>query len=623
MCGIAGIWSLNPLDSSYQLCVNRMVAKMRFRGPDSTRVVGNPSAILGHARLSIIDLSEAANQPMLSLDGNWMIVFNGEIFNFQSLRDELRIKGKVFQTNSDTEVLLQLFLEEGPSMLNRLNGFFAFAIYNIQDNRIFLARDRFGEKPLFYTEWEGKLAFCSEVRGIQEIRDNLVVDEISKHLYFRYSYIPGPHTIWREVYHLLPGHYMWGGQSPVCWYQLPSNVFSGSSLPSYEESKSMVHHLVTDAVQLRLVSDVPVGAFLSGGIDSSVVVSCASATSSIQTFSIGFADEPRFDETKYAKLVSDRFSTQHTVFSLTNNDLLDSFFPMMNSVDQPFADSSSLAVHLLSKKTRESVTVALSGDGGDELFSGYMKHLAEYKIRQMSRWMRFLSIAGPLLSCLPKSRYSRIGNVLRKLEKLSRGASLGDKSRYLEWAAFSSIEDVKALLGSKTDAETLERMSVFTENISVDGNMNDVLRSDFALVLPYDMLVKVDTMSMANSLEVRSPLLDYRLVDFVFQLPFDYKFREGRVKKLFIDSFSASLPVSLLNRPKQGFEVPLRSWFSGPLKSYVEQTLMDKTVFNEENFELSYINNIVKSLRNNSSKDSSFRIWSLLIWSNWVKNNLS
>jgi len=618
MCGIVGAWSSSATLEETEKRIDLALHRLRLRGPDNRDHRLFSTCILGHARLSILDLTENAHQPFSCPTGRYSMVFNGEIFNFKSLRASLEEEGETFSTQSDTEVLLRLFIREGEAMLPKLNGFFAFAIYDTEEKSLFLARDRYGEKPLYYRFSDDVLYFSSDTRAINLLEGKKpAIDLHAFNLYFRLSYIPGPYTIFCDTFQLMPGHCMWAGKTPKAWYTLAEQETKPT--PGYEEACSHVKDLIQDSVSLRLISDVPLGAFLSGGIDSSVMVACASQKiSNLHTYSIGYADEPFFDETQYAKLVADKYGTKHTVFKLSNSDFYEALHPMLDALDQPFADSSALAVFILSRETRKHVTVSISGDGGDELFSGYSKHMAAYKAMGSNMTNTLLRLFSPGLDKLSGSRQSKWGNKIRQIQKYANGLRLSPEDRYCTWASFATDAQIMRLLGPAYKSEAWDKMTAFTAGITDNaGDINPILRADLSLVLPFDMLVKVDTMSMGNSLEVRSPLLDYRLVDYVNSLPSRYKIDSKRKKKLLIDAFRSELPEALHNRPKQGFEVPLWKWFCGPLKPHLEELFTDSAVYPPHLFNAVELENLLNGIRKGDRPDTTYLIWSLLIWGHW------
>ena len=378
MCGITGIFAFNLVGKFNKIHVTDATLALQHRGPDFQDIYLDEWVALGHRRLSIIDTSEAGNQPMWDESNRYGIVFNGEIFNFKALRVELESKGVRFRSQSDTEVLLQLYIREKEGCLNRLNGFFAFCIYDKVEESLFVARDRMGIKPLLYVYDEDKFIFASEMKSILRYGIERELNYEALFTYFQLNYIPAPVTIYKKVHKLLPGHYIrvQRQQMEIREYYRLGEAHLPEKL-TYEKAMSRLVELLESSVQQRLVADVPLGSFLSGGVDSSVVTALARRHKpDLHTFSIGYRDEKFFDETRYAREVANHLQTEHTVFSLSNYDLYAHLHGILNGLDEPFADSSAIAVYILSKETRRHATVALSGDGADELFGGYVKHAA-------------------------------------------------------------------------------------------------------------------------------------------------------------------------------------------------------------------------------------------------------
>jgi asparagine synthase (glutamine-hydrolysing) len=377
------------------------------------------------------------------------------------------------------------------------------------------------------------------------------------------------------------------------------------------------------------VSDVPLGAFLSGGIDSSVVVALASQLTDtrLRTFSIGYKDHPFFDETSYAIEVAKKFNVDHTVFSLTNDDFLQHLEDVLNSIDEPFADSSAIPLFILSKHTRRQVTVALSGDGGDEIFAGYNKHAAEYRLRIPSWKNELVRFGGPLWAALPKSRNSRIGNLVRQLDRFSKGAALNPKERYWQWAGFLSDSELSAFLKENPvgwEKAYGSRKDSILAGITGGEQMEDFLATDMSLVLLSDMLVKVDRMSMANSLEVRSPFLDHRVVEYAFSLPTRYKLGGGLKKRIVQDAFRSILPESLYNRPKKGFEIPLLDWFRKELRSRIQdEWLADRFVEEQGIFNVEATRKLKARLFSADPGDAHATVWALIVFQQWWKRTMS
>ncbi len=636
MCGITGYFAYTTQAKTNLSKVTQSTQKLFLRGPDSGDIFMDDSCALGHRRLSIIDTSTGAAQPMQDASGRYVIAFNGEIFNYQQLSNShlgdvwQRIGGP--RTTSDTEVLLYLLISYGEACLNWLSGFFAFAFYDRQTGELLLARDRFGKKPLVFYEDDQGLAFSSEMKALFEYGIPRKLDYDVLHQYLQLNYVPQPQSMIQGVQKLRPAHYLkianGRAQAQQAYYAIRLEKQRYKDLDYVEAQRQLVEKM-DDAVQERLIADVPLGAFLSGGIDSSIIVALASRHSQkLNTFSIGYKDNPFFDETHYAQLVATKFRTNHTVFSLTNNDFLEHVQDVLDYIDEPFADSSALPVYILSKHTRQHVTVALSGDGGDEVFAGYNKHAAEWKIRQQSLANTMVKAGLPLWNLLPKSRNSKLTNVFRQLHRFAEGAQLSLKDRYWRWASYNTSAAVSRLLhpqvAAKISAGRLLQEKQQLLSFLNNGDFNEVLLTDMNLVLLSDMLVKVDLMSMANSLEVRSPFLDHKVVDFAFSLPSSYKIDSRLKKKIVQDAFRQMLPPELYNRPKHGFEIPLLDWFRKELWSLIDTDLLQKDfvasqgVFNVDETEL-----LKKKLLSNNPEDSHATTWALIVFQYWWKKYLS
>ncbi|MCX6182431.1 MAG: asparagine synthase (glutamine-hydrolyzing) [Bacteroidetes bacterium] len=412
MCGISGIISKQTLSQNDIAQLNASVKSMDKRGPDSNGFFVHQSIGLGQSRLAIMDTTNAAKQPFFSEDGQYVLVFNGEIYNFKELRTELEKDGVQFKTHSDTEVLLYQFIKDREKCIEKFIGFFAFAILDKLDNSVFIARDRFGIKPLYIYQDENKILFASELKAIMAFGIKKEINYTVLFQYLQFNYIPGNQCIFKNAYKLKPGHYAIVKNNEIkstAYYSIPYNKEEKSTL-SYADAQKKLMELLEKSVERRMIADVPLGAFLSGGTDSSIITAIASQqTNNLNTFSIGYQDEPLFDETAYAQEVAKKFNTNHTVFKLTNKDLFDVLHEVLDYTDEPFADSSALAVYILSRETRKKVTVALSGDGADELFSGYNKHKAEYLMRHPSTANSVVNSFGWLWKQLPQSRNSSIG----------------------------------------------------------------------------------------------------------------------------------------------------------------------------------------------------------------------
>ena len=634
MCGITGLYAFNELGKFHMINLSAATEALSHRGPDFGRTDIIDRVGLGHRRLSIIDTSADGHQPLRDPSGRYSIIFNGEIYNYAALRQRLQQRGVSFQSATDTEVLLQLYIHEGRACLDQLNGFFAFAIYDQQEDVLFAARDRLGIKPLLYYQDEDKVIFASEMKSLLAYGIEKHLDYASLQHYLRFNYVPAPHTMLQHVRKLMPGEYLEVSKSRPervqfgTYYQIP---FDESRLNpeklSYEQQQQKLSALLEESVQQRLVADVPLGTFLSGGIDSSVITTLASRhVDRLNTFSVGYRDEPFFDETRYAQLVAKRLKTNHTVFSLTNRDLYEHLHQLLDHLDEPFADSSAIPVYILSKETRQRVTVALSGDGADELFSGYNKHQAAWRMLHPGVAERGVQALLPLWRTLPQSRQGALTNRVRQLQRFAEGSALTAKERYLRWATFITDEAARTLLSEASrqqiDAAAYrQRTQGLVAAISDEQEtVSQWLYADTQLVLPNDMLTKVDMMSMAHGLEVRVPFLDHRVVEFAFQLPEESKINRRLKKRIVQDTFRSVLPEALYRRPKKGFEVPLLGWFRSELKSMITDDLLEDNFVEEQGvFNPAEISRLKQQLFSSNPGDGHATVWALLVFQWWWK----
>jgi len=631
VCGITGAFAFNLVGKFNLINVTAATQALAQRGPDFQDIYTDGFVGLGHRRLSIIDTSDAGNQPMWDETKRYCIIFNGEIFNFKELRITLLSRGISFRSESDTEVLLKLFIIHKEKCLNKLNGFFSFCIYDKEEQTFFLARDRYGVKPLLYLFDEDKFLFASEMKALMCYGIEKTLDYSSLHTYLQLNYTPAPHTIFSKVKKLMPGHYIKVSSQKLdlqSYYEIPFSEESIDRRITYDQAKDQFKNLLQAAVHRRLVSDVPLGSFLSGGIDSSIVAGLASQYKpDLHTFSIGFKDEPFFDETHYARLVAKHFNTSHTVFSLTNNDLYSHVHGIMDYLDEPFADSSAIAVYILSKETRKHATVALSGDGADELLAGYNKHEAMYKMLHPGFIENLVGNLRPLWNILPHSRNNPLLNKFRQLSRFANVQKLDPKERYWQLAGFANETEARKLFSTASIEQFelqqyIERKNDILKTLTGKGSINEILLTDTQLVLSNDMLTKVDLMSMANSLEVRTPFLDYELVNFIFSLPSDFKINASMRKRIAQDAFQEMLPAKLYNRPKKGFEVPLLKWFRSEMKSLITDELLSKRFIEEQNiFNYDAISPLKKQLFSSNPGDVHARIWGLVVFQWWWKKN--
>lgn len=630
MCGITGILAFTEKGKDYLHKVNAATRSLQKRGPDGEGLYSQTNCALGHRRLSIIDTSELATQPFTDNSGRYTIVFNGEIFNYKELRKQIESKGNKFKSQSDTEVLLYLFINEKAKCLEKLDGEFAFAIYDNIKEELFLARDRFGIKPLYFYKDEERFVFASEMKALIAFDIPKEIDKTSLQTYLHLNYIPAPYSIFKNVLKLDAGNYMVingkGKTEKTAYYSLP-DLTPAPVFSDYEKAQEQLRNLLENSVQKRMIADVPLGTFLSGGIDSSIITAIAAQhTKHLNTFSIGYKDEPLFDETQYAQLVAKKYKTNHTVFQLSNDDLFANLYQVLDYIDEPFADSSALAVNILSMHTRKHVTVALSGDGADEIFAGYNKHAAELKARKGGLKAQLVKSSHSILRQLPKSRNTKTGNKIRQLEKFAEGMKLSEQERYWQWAKWAGFKPgeiftKKFTENSKAITEFEERKTEVLKSLNQD--YNSVLLTDIQLVLENDMLVKVDRMSMSQSLEVRVPFLDHKIVDFAFSLPVNFKIDSRQRKIILKDAFKNMLPEELYHRGKQGFEVPLLKWFKTDLRSMITNDLLSDEFIKEQNiFSLGAIKKLKTELFSTSPNDAVAKTWALIVFQYWWKKYL-
>ncbi len=619
MCGFVFAYAQRSDRLPDQSLLDRMDTAIRHRGPDGHGQKCLDRAVMGHRRLAIIDIT-GGQQPMCTPDGQVWIVFNGEIYNFRSVRNELLAAGHPIDTNSDTEVLLHAYLVWGEKCLDRLDGMFAFAIYDGRAQSIFAARDRFGEKPLYVLEHQGTLYLASELKALVET--GLVekrLDPVALYNYFANAYVMGPRTIFRNVRRLPPGHWLRAEGANVherCYWVPPE--------PSEERADESAIidealEILKDSVRLRLVSDVPIGFFLSGGVDSSAVVALASDVSRqpLETFSIGF-NEARYDEREHARYVAKRFGTRHHEFLLEPGGI-EIIEQIAWHADEPFADSSALPTWYLSKLTRQHVKVALSGDGGDEMFAGYdcyRGHMLSERLSKLPGLLRFAAAAA--VRSMPASDTGRRVAYLRLARNIEdAGLEAGDRFVAKQQVVFrrdylAGVSPYLAPYATPANDRTLFA-AMFDHALSPLAGMTLWQQT---VSLADDILVKVDRMSMAHSLEVRAPFLDHRLAELMNRVAFNTKLPRGRQKYLLRKAMERYFPAEFLWRKKQGFSVPLGHWFKDSLSDYIRQKLLAPGAMVGHVFKREALERIVGE-HTRLTRDWSFALWSLLMFETW------
>jgi asparagine synthase (glutamine-hydrolysing) len=623
MCGIAGIVGANRSDRIDEAVVRRMCDAIVHRGPDDEGLLASQNTGLGMRRLSIIDLA-GGHQPIFSEDRSAWIVFNGEIYNFPELRPELEAKGHRFATHTDTETIIHLYEEFGAECVQKLRGMFAFALWDDKLQKLLIARDRLGKKPLHYALHRGKLYFASEIKSILAVAPELA--EVNRPALLQYmylGYIPDPATAFVGIHKLPPGHLLEFERGEVCirkYWDLPQYATHQPS--SEEECLEELEFRLAEAVRIRLISDVPLGAMLSGGTDSSTVVALMARASSkpVKTFAIGFT-QADFDESKYARIVAEKFGTEHHELIL-QPDVVGTLEKLTRSLEEPFADSSMLPTYFISCLARQHVTVALSGDGGDELFAGYERYGIQQGREQFARIPASLSrlYRKHVFPLVPKGTRGR---------QLSYNLSLPWRERYADEMCFvPAFEREFPLLSPEfraTIAESGDPQDIllkYFDRAPAQDPVSQMLYVDTKTYLVEDILTKVDRMSMLTSLEVRVPILDHLFVEWVTGLGPEWKMRGGEQKYIFRKlAERVGVPRDVLYRPKQGFALPLVHWMRNELRELILTTLLEPRTLQRGYFDPTGVRRLLDE-HFSGRRNRSSAIWRLLIFELWQRNFL-
>ena len=627
MCGICGSINFDPDEPADSGLLDRMCQALAHRGPDACGSLLAGPVALGHRRLSIIDLSDAARQPLANEDGSVQVVCNGEIYNFAQLRQQLEQQGHRFRSGSDSEVIVHLYEEQGSACVTALRGMFAFALWDQRQQLLMLARDRVGKKPLVYRQTARGLQFASEIKALLEAPDlPREIDHRSLHDYLTYQYVPGPGTIFSPIRKLPPAHIMLiqnGRVRTERYWQL--SYGTAPALP-VAQAAAQLREQVTEAVRIRLRSDVPLGAFLSGGIDSSIVVGLMQQLldQPVKTFSIGFEHE-HYNELPYARRVAQLFGTEHTEF-VVKPAAVDILPRLVRCYDEPFADPSAIPTYYVAEMTRQHVTVALTGDGGDESFAGYQRYAAD----RLAAWYGRLPgslrhrLIEPLVARLPyrDQRWSTI----RRLKRLIGGTDPDPARRYVNWLCYFTgamkhdlyTADLRRLLGG---IDSTQRVVDLYARAGAASAVDRMLFADVMLYLPYDLLVKTDIATMAHALEARSPLLDHQLMEFAAALPASMKLRGLTTKYLLKRAFADLLPRDITHRRKMGFGVPLAHWLRNDLQPALRDLLCSVRARQRGWFRPTAVERMIDD-HVHCRADHSYRLWSLLWLEVWCRTYL-
>jgi len=629
MCGICGIAGFK----NKELLIE-MNKALHHRGPDDEGYYfgweeeQRCEVGLGVRRLKIIDL-ETGGQPIHNEDGTIWIIYNGETYNFKDLKIQLQASGHKFYTNTDTEVILHLYEDEGKDCVKRLRGMFAFAIWDKGREELFLARDRLGVKPLYYYINNGNLIFASEMKAL--LKDNKIRPEIDFEAltyYLKFLYIPAPFTIFKNIKKLLPGHTLtWnkGEVSVECYWDL--NISEKKTECTEQHYVQRLYQLLEESVRLELISDVPLGAFLSGGMDSSAVVGLMAkfSTKPVKTFTIGYGrKDASYNELEKARYVADYFGCEHEEY-IVNPDAIKLLPNLVSCFDEPFADSSAIPTYLISGLAKKKVTVALTGIGGDELFAGYPRYVGVELSRIYEKFpLIFRRNLSKLIERLPESTKS--GNIPGRIKRFIRGGVLPFEERYLSWVSFFENAQLKNLYSQDMRAELGKQRpgsvhkDYFAEVANLDA-LDRALYLDAKTYLPDDLLTLGDRVSMANSLELRVPLCDHKLFEFSSSIPSHLKLKGLNMKYLFKKATSKLLPPKILNQKKQGFMVPLAGWLQNELRPQVEECLSQKNVKSRGYFDYKYVRRML-DLHYQGKMNFSDQIWALLVLEKWQRLSL-
>jgi asparagine synthase (glutamine-hydrolysing) len=593
-----------------------MTRLLQHRGPDEDGFHIKGNAGLGHRRLSIIDLS-GGQQPISNEDGTLHVICNGEIYNYRPLMDELKAKGHIFKTRSDTEVILHLYEEYKEDCLNKLWGMFAFAIWDEKNQQMFLARDRAGKKPLYYAHTNDMFLFASELKSLlADPGVKRIVDEKAIHDYLTYQYVPAPATIFKGIKKLPPGCYILFTQGNIKCYRYWHLNYEPKVNISFEEAKEQTLEILEDAVKIRLESEVPLGVFLSGGVDSSAVVAFMRRhiTGDLKTFSIGFEEE-EFNELPYARQVAELFDTKHHEF-VVRPDAIATLPKLVWHFDEPYADSSALPSYYVSEMARKYVTVALNGDGGDESFCGYTRYCGFRPFQMYGRIPE--SIRHAILRPFSRAMFKFLPNSVffEKLFYVNDVSLMDWKRRYAQMMMIFRDYMKPLMYGERMQGvlkkkDSIKVMLRYMNNKKVRQSIDKMTYSDIMTYLPGDLLPKMDRATMAHALEGRSPFLDHRVMEFAASLPGDIRFKDNTLKYLLKEALSTELPHDILWRQKKGFGVPIGHWFKNELFDLARETLLSPQAVKRGLFKKAYISKILKD-HQKGRQNHHHRIWALL-----------
>jgi len=622
MCGIAGYFNSTGIEDPAFL--KDMCDRLTLRGPDAQGFYCKDHIGLGHRRLSIIDLA-TGDQPMYSIDRKVVIVFNGEIYNFQELKNDLVILGYKFQTTSDTEVIINCYLAWGINeTLQKLEGMFAFALYDLIKNELYIARDKFGEKPLYYYEDDSSIYFASELKAFGDQLKKFPIDVVGLNYFLTLTYIPAPYTIYSGVKKLEPSTLLTissnGIKKITKYYNFELAIKQNSVTENFVDCKHELKQILTESIRKRMISDVPLGTFLSGGIDSSIVSTIMSQISNqpINTFSIGFK-EKTYDESRRAQLIATHIKSNHTVHYLDYKDVVSMVDEIILYYDEPFGDSSALPSYYVAKLAREKVKVVLTGDCADELFGGYDKYLGSFYVNKYRRIpLKLQKLFERLVLKIPHHRTTNA--LLRKIKKIINNVSLSEFDLHYNLMSLAFNDEERfSLLQSSLYKEIKPEIKKFYDALGTSPLLEKSQFTDVRTVLEGDMLVKVDRICMMNSLEARVPFLDSKIAEFALRLPSDFKIKGKNKKYILKETFKDILPKKTLGYSKKGFGVPVDYWFKNELRDELENLLRKERIEQQGIFDYRIIAKLMDEHMSGRENHKS-KLWNLYVFQKWYDN---
>lgn len=627
MCGITGWINLeNKSSQNNEAVLHSMCERMKHRGPDSEGLWTDETVALGMRRLSVIDL-HTGEQPVYSEDKSVVVMMNGELYNYREVRADLEKRGHKFVTSSDTEILPHLYEEYGETMLDHINGMFAFALWDKRNQKLLVARDKFGEKPLYYGVFDNKLIFASELKVLLEnpsVKGEINLDSLRQFLSF--DYVPAPNSIFKGISKLPAAHFLTIEKGEIKTRRYWNLTWEKKETKSLENSAEELRELLADAVRMRLVADVPLGILLSGGVDSSTVAAFATqfSTEKVKTFSIGF-EEDSFDESKYARQVANHLQTEHYEDKLSVEKAADLISEIGTWLDEPMSDGSLIPTFLLSRFVRKYVTVALGGDGGDEIFAGYPMYFA-HKVANFYNGIPGIfrnNLIEPVVNNLPVSNKNLSFDY--KAKRFVRASKYDLVTRHHSWFGSFSLDEQQRVLSKDVLAKTSDNIYKGAKDLlEICDAENDIEKMQFLDINFYmaeDILTKVDRASMAVSLEVRAPFLDPRVAQFAANIPLEYKLKGNKGKYILKKAVEPFLPKNILHRPKKGFGIPIAEWLKGRLNPLMHEMLDAKRLKEQGLFDANFVQKLIKEHETNAASHHK-QLWTLLVFQLWYDNFL-